>query len=203
MKRVALLLAVCLMGFSTATSVAEDKNGGDEQGWIQLFNGKDLKGWKASETPENWTVADGCIVGKGSRSHLFYMEREFTDVEFKAEVKINAGGNSGMYFRTAFGEGWPSGYEAQVNNSHRDPKRTGSLYNFVNVTDRLVPHDDWFTQHITVKGNHITISVDGKKVVDFVDEKNTYKKGYLALQQHDPGSVVMYRKLMARPLNKD
>lgn len=201
MKR-SICLPLALFTLLAATAHAKDPANGKDEGWIKLFNGKNLDGWKASELPENWTVADGCIVGKGNRSHLFYVDREFTDVEFKAEVKINAGGNSGMYFRTAFGQGWPLGYEAQVNNSHRDPKRTGSLYNFVNITERLVPNDDWFTQHITVKGNHITISVNGKKVVDFVDEKNTFTKGHLALQQHDPGSEVMYRNLMARPLDK-
>ncbi len=169
-------------------------------GWTSLFDGKTLNGWKASEMPENWSVVEGCIVGRGDRSHLFYMEQEFTDCEFKAEVKLNKGGNSGMYFRTAFGTGWPTGYEAQVNNSHKDPKRTGSLYNFVNVREQLVPDDTWWTQHIAIKGNHIVIKVNDKVVVDYVDEKNTHKKGHLALQQHDPGSVVQYRNLMVKPL---
>src|SRR5690606_5811132 len=110
----------------------------DSDGWIQLFDGKTLDGWKASEAPENWTVEDGAIVGRGGRSHLFYMERKFDDLEFEVEVKLNKGGNSGMFFRTAFSDGWPKGYEAQVNNSHRDPKRTGSLYNLVDVKEQLI-----------------------------------------------------------------
>src|SRR5437588_475896 len=86
-----------------------------------------------------------------------------------------------------------TGWEANVNNSHRDPKRTGSLYNFVDVTEQLVPDDTWWTQHIIVRGNHIIIKVNDKTVVDFTDEKETYKRGYLALQQHDPKSVVYYK----------
>ena len=105
-----------------------------------------------------------------------------------------------MYFRTAFGPGFPKGYEAQVNSSHSDPVRTGSLYNFVKVFDVLVPDDTWYTQHIIVEGNHIQIFINDKKTVDFTDEKNTFTDGYLALQQHNPGSVVMFKNLMMRAL---
>ncbi|HFB98977.1 MAG TPA: DUF1080 domain-containing protein [Bryobacterales bacterium] len=189
-----LLLASALMFGAPAASA-------EEGGWISMFDGKTLEGWKANERSENWTVEDGCIVGRGERSHLFWMKRKCRDCEFKAEVKISDGGNSGMYFRAQFGPGWPKGYEAQVNSTHKDWKRTGSLYNFVNIKEQLVPPDTWFTQHIIVKGNHIVIKVNGKTVVDYVDEKNTYTEGYLALQQHDPGSTVWYRNLKMRPLD--
>jgi len=185
-----------------ALARAEEKAAKETDGWISIFDGKTLKGWKASEEPDNWKVEDGAIVGRGKRSHLFYVEKEFGDLEFKAEVKINKGGNSGMYFRAEFGTGWPKGYEAQVNSSHTDPKRSGSLYNFVSITDKLTEDDEWFTQHITAKGNHITIRLNDKVVVDYVDKKETHKKGYVALQQHHDGSVVRYRKLMVKPLDK-
>jgi hypothetical protein len=170
------------------------------QDWKKIFDGKTLKGWKATELPENWTVVDGAISGQGERSHLFYMEQECQNCEFKAEVKLNKGGNSGMYFRAKFMPGWPDGYEAQVNNSHTDWKRTGSLYNLVNVKEQLVPDDTWWTQHIIADGNHIIIRVNDKVVVDYVDQKNMYTKGYLAFQQHDPGSRVQYRNVMMKVL---
>ena len=155
----------------------------------------------AGVDPDNWTVEDGCIVGQHDRSHLFYMDQEFTDLEFKAEVKINKGGNSGMYFRAAFGgAGWPKGYEAQVNNSHTDWRRTGSLYGISDTKEQLIPDDTWWTQHIIVKGNRIVIKVNDKVVVDHVDQENRFQKGYLALQQHDPGSVVHYRNLQMREI---
>lgn len=170
------------------------------QDWIKIFDGKTLNGWKANDNPESWSVKDGAIVGDGERSHLFYMEKECENCEFKADVKLNHGGNSGMYFRTAWGPGFPKGYEAQVNNTHSDWKRTGSLYNFENVKEQLVPDDTWWNQHIIANGNHIVIFVNDKKVVDFVDDKNTYSKGYLALQQHNKGSVVEYKNLMMKML---
>ncbi len=192
-----IVTAVPLIAIAMANRTAASA---EEEGWKSIFDGQSLNGWKASERPENWTVEEGAIVGRGPRSHLFYMDEQFENCEFKVEVKLNKGGNSGMYFRTEFGPAWPKGYEAQVNNSHVDPKRTGSLYNFVDVRKKLIEDDTWWTQHIIADGNHIVIKVNDEVVVDFVDKANTYKKGHLALQQHDPGSVVHYRKLMVKPL---
>jgi hypothetical protein len=168
--------------------------------WKPMFDGSTLEGWKANDHSESWTVKDGAITGDGPQSHLFWMKEKCVNCEFKAEVKIGHMGNSGMYFRTAFGPGFPKGYEAQVNSSHRDPVRTGSLYNFVKVLDVLVPDDTWYTQHIIVEGNHIQIFINDKKTVDFTDEKNTFTDGYLALQQHNAGSVVQFKNLMMRHL---
>ncbi len=188
-----MLTAACMAADDPAPKPGKD-------GWVSMFDGKTLKGWKASESPASWKVVKGTIVGDGPVSHLFWMVRECENCEFRAEVKLNHSGNSGMYFRTAFGPGFPKGYEAQVENTSSDPQKTGSLYNLSKVTEQLIPDDTWWTEHIIANGNHIIIKVNGKTVVDFVDEKNTYTKGYLALQQHNPGSVVEYRNLMMRPL---
>lgn len=171
-----------------------------DEGWISMFDGKSLDGWKAGDNSASWSVKDGKIVGDGERSHLFYMLHECVNCEFKAQVKINHGGNSGMYFRATFGPEWPAGYEAQVNNTHPDWRRTGSLYHFSDVKEQLIADDTWWTQDIIANGNHIIIKVNDKPVVDYVDEKNTFQKGHLALQQHNKGSVVEYRNLMMRIL---
>ena len=134
--------------------------------WIKMFDGKTLKNWKANDNPESWKVEDGAIVSSGKRSHLFWMKQECENCEFKAEVMTKPKTNSGMYFRTAFGPGFPKGYEAQVNNSGGDPVRTGSLYNFVKILDQLAQDNVWFTQDIIADGNHIIIKVNDKVVVD-------------------------------------
>ena len=69
-----------------------------------------------------------------------------------------------------------------------------------NVMEQLVPDDTWWTQHVIAKGNHIIIKVNDKVVVDYTDANNTHTKGHMALQQHDPGSVVHYKNLMVKPL---
>ena len=188
------------IAFSLALSalVLSARHKADE--WKPMFDGSTLEGWKANERPESWTVKNGAITGDGPASHLFWMKEKCVNCEFKAEVKINHGGNSGMYFRTAFGPGFPKGYESQVDNTHSDPVRTGSLYNFVKVFEQLIPDDTWWTQRIIVEGNHIQIFVNDKKTVDFTDEKNTFTDGYLALQQHNAGSVVEFKNLMMRHL---
>lgn len=188
------LLTLGVLSISLLPAAADD-------GWISMFDGKTLNGWKANEHPDSWSAKDGEIVGDGEASHLFWMKRKCKDCEFKADVKISDGGNSGMYFRTAFGPGFPKGYEAQVNSSHKDPVRTGSLYNFVPVYEQLVPPDTWYNEHIIVRGNHIIIEINGKKTVDYTDVKNTFTEGYLALQQHNKGSVVHFKNLMMKPLS--
>jgi Domain of Unknown Function (DUF1080) len=185
--------AVCLVAQESAPKPGKD-------GWISMFDGKTLDGWKANQSPESWKVVDGAIVGDGPVSHLFWMTRECENCEFRAEAKLNHSGNSGMYLRAAFGPGFPKGYESQVENTSPDPQKTGGLYGFSKVTEQLIQDDTWWTQDVVVRGNHIIIKINDKVTTDFVDQKNTYSKGYLALQQHNQGSVVQYRNLMMRPL---
>ena len=191
----ALLLAACL---SLTAFQIQPQPGKD--GWISMFDGKTLDGWKTADNPESWKVVDGMLVGDGPRSHLFWMVRECDNCEFRAEVKLNHLGNSGMFFRTAFGPGFPKGYESQVENTSSDPQKTGTLYGFDRITAQLIQDDTWWTQHIIADGNHIIITVNDKVVVDYIDAKNTFTKGYLALQQHNAGSVVQFRNVMMRPL---
>lgn len=170
--------------------------------WVKMFNGKDWTGWKINDDAEkSWKIEDGKIVAFGPRSHAFWMGEEVEDFEFEAEIMQKPGSNSGMYFRAEYCDKcWPKGYEAQVNNSGKDWKRTGGLYNFVDVKEQLVPDNTWWKQTVIAKGNHIVIKVNGKVAVDTVEAKNSFKKGYLALQSHDPGSVTYYRNLRMRKL---
>ena len=175
--------------------------------WVQLFNGKDLTGWKPHpEQPGKWSVEDGCIVGRGKAvSHLFSEKGDYENFHLKFTAKISDQGNSGQYFRAKFMKGYPNGYEAQINSTHTDPVRTGSLYNFAKVNEQLHKPDEWFTQEVIAKGNHIQILVNGKKTVDYTDAKNTHTKGHFAIQQHPPAkngpdSVVTVKKIEYKPL---
>ena len=173
----------------------------DAHGWFKVFDGQTLSGWTAP-TPGKWEVKDGVLVGQGPASHLF-SPNVYTNLEFKAEVRLNHSGNSGMYFRAALGNAWPKGYEAQVENTSPDPQRTGSLYNFHKVGEQLIPDDTWWTQHIIAIGNRIIIKVNDKIVTDYVDKNDTYTSGHLAFQQHNEGSVVEYRNVMVKRLPSD
>ena len=178
---------------------------GLDAGWIPLFDGETLNGWTASENKGTFKVQDGQIVVHGARSHLFYtgpvQHHNFKDFEFKADVMTRPGANSGMYFHTQYQEdGWPGkGYEVQVNNSHSDRIRTSSLYGIENVMDESPASDGvWFTQHITVEGKRLVVRVNGKVVNEYDD--CDLGQGTVALQGHDPKSVVFYKNVMVRPL---
>src|SRR6202043_2439494 len=121
--------------------------------WVQLFNGKDLQGWKVFPSGVgNWKVVKGHLTCSGPQSHLFSERDDFDDFHFRVEVKINDGGNSGQYFRARFKAGYPNGYEAEINSTHSDPIRTGSLCYFVNIKEMLVAPDTWFTQEVIAAG---------------------------------------------------
>ncbi len=195
MKRLlyALTLAAAgLVAWCYDPAVRADDEKKDANGWVQLFNGKDLTGWKTHpDNPGEWRVEDGILHSGGKKvSHLFTERGDYGNFHFRIEAKINDKGNSGQYFRTDFVPNYPIYYEAQINSTFPgDKRRTGSLYKFVDITEMLVPPDTWFTQEVIADDNHIEIILNGKKVVDYVDEKRTRMKGYLALQHHGPAKL--------------
>ncbi|HKB57611.1 MAG TPA: DUF1080 domain-containing protein, partial [Lacunisphaera sp.] len=166
-----LLILVALCGLLAPLPAAEMNTLTPAEaaaGWHLLFDGKSLDGWKANESPQVFTVADGQIVVKGPRCHLFYTgpvaNHDFKNFELSVEVMTKPKANSGVYFHTEWqAEGWPAkGYEVQVNNSHSDPKRTAGLYGIKDNFAAVAKDDVWFTMFIRVEGRHITASVDGK-----------------------------------------
>lgn len=175
--------------------------------WISLFDGKTLNNWKASEHPSTFSVTDGKIQVFGERAHLFYegpvSNHDFKNFEFKLSVMTTPGSNSGIFIHTAYqDQGWPSkGYEIQVNNSHTDWRRTGSVYALQDVKEAPAKDNEWFVQHIIVKGNQITVKVNDKIINEYT-EKDPAKitTGTVALQGHDPKSKVFYKDIMIKPL---
>jgi len=214
MFRFAAILTIAAMvalGAMTLDGLAMEKEK-DDKGWISLFDGKSLKGWTASENKSSCKVEDGKIVVQGPRSHLFYSgdveDANFKNFEFSADVLTHPKANSGIYFHTKYLEkGWPNkGYEAQVNNTHGDPKKTGGLYGVKDVFKSPAVDNKWFHYHIIVNGKRIIIKIDGKTTVDYTepaDLKRPHRQlssGTLALQAHDPGSRVEYKNVKVKPL---
>ena len=152
---------------------AQEMKGADGNDWISLFNGKDLDGWKAGVNASTFSVEDGTIKVAGERAHLFYVgdvqNHNFKNFEFKARVMTKPGSNSGIYIHTQYQEdGWPlHGYEVQVNNSQGDWKRTGSLYNIVDVKENYAVDNEWYTEYVKVEGIRIIININDFVVVDY------------------------------------
>jgi len=185
---------------------------GQDDGWVSLFDGKTLSGWtkvEGSRGASTWDVADGAIVGTGQSSMLYSPKGEYKNFRFRAELKINDHGNSGMYFRCPVADGdFSKGYEAQVDSTHSDPIRTGSIYGFVHIYKQIVPPDTWFTYEVECvdknwRGQvspHIKVWINGELLFELQEKTKAWPKGYFAFQQHDPGSKVEIRKIEVKEL---
>jgi hypothetical protein len=192
-----------------------------EQGYTELFNGHDLTGWTPGDNPKTWSVvhqgAEGAIVTHGPHSHLFYTgdfhNHAFKDFELKVDVMTRPGANGGVYIQTALQPGWPNkGFEIQVNNTYKtDPRKTFSIYEVKDVHEQLVPDNEWFTEDIIAKGDTITVKYNGKVLVEWTQpagwkgtsdfSERMIGTGTIALQAHDPGSVVYYKNIRIKPLD--
>ena len=201
--------------FVSSTFVSADDAA---DGWKTIYDGKSFAGWKKTENMDSWKIVDGNLQCSGERSHLFYVgeDKPFTNFEFEAECMTTAGSNAGIYFHTKLQEeGWPKyGYECQVNITHKDPKKTGSLYGVVNVGEDdlkdVVKDGEWYKTYIKVEGKHIIIRINDKVTVDYTEKEGqeAFSKdferrlgsGTFALQAHDPQSVVSFRNIKVRRL---
>ena len=195
-------------------------DGPDAGGWITLFDGKTLDGWKANENQEQWKVENGAIVASGPRSHLFYVGDDpdhpphFKSFHFKADVMTTPGSNSGIYFHTKWEEEkkharFPqTGFEAQVNNSHGDRVRTASIYHLVKNFTPPAKDNEWFTEEIVVDAEKKTIQtfVNGKLIAEYTEpegktgELEVINEGTFAFQAHDPKSTSYFKNIKVKPL---
>ncbi len=197
---------------------AGDCAGGDckiyEEGFKVIFDGKSLDGWKVGQNADTFKLQNGEIVAHGQTAHLFYVgdPQPFKNFELRVDVMTEPNSNGGIYFHTKYQEkSWPKyGFEAQVNNSHSDWKRTGSLYDVVNVKETYVKDNEWYTQTIMVQDKNVKIKINDKTVVDYTEpadqkagEQFTRKldEGTFALQGHDPKSVIHYKNIRVKRLD--
>lgn len=204
----------CLLTIFASCSAQKKSSGND--GWISLFDGKSFAGWTPSDNAETFRIDSGMIIVNGNRSHLYYSgevkDHKFKNFELKVRAMTTPGSNSGIYFHTEYKPtGWPSkGYEVQVNNSHTDWRRTGSLYAVQDVREVYVQDYEWYTEYIKVEGKHIIIKINDKTVVDYVEpegiettrgrEEKHIGTGTFALQGHDPKSKVYYKEVLVKVL---
>ena len=205
-----LVRFVLPLALIAATTFAKE----GEEGFVSLTDGKTFNGWKtAAEHTDTWKLEDGAFVSRGERCHLFFVgdEKPFKNFVLRVEVMTEPGANGGIYFHTKYQDtSWPkAGFESQVNNTQSDWKKTGSIYGIANI-GVAVPQDNiWWTQEITVEGNVVTVSIDGKKVVEYdeppgavagKDFERKLSSGTFALQAHDPKSIVHYRNIRVKRL---
>jgi Domain of Unknown Function (DUF1080) len=186
-----------------------------EEGFTSLFDGKTFSGWQmAAEHTNTWSIADGALVAHGDRCHLFYVgdEKPFKDFELKVDVLTEPHSNGGIYFHTRYQtSGWPTnGFESQVNVSHTDYKKTGSLYDVANLGNTPAKDNEWWTQDILVQSNRVTVKINNVLVLEYIEPPGVQPgkvftrklaEGTFALQGHDPKSIVHYKNIRVKRLD--
>jgi len=201
--------------------------GAEAGGWLDLFNGKDLAGWKANADPGAFTVEDGVLKAHAThpknRGHLFYTgtraeELEmFTHFELEAVARGEPDSNSGIFFHTDMEtrDGvlhLKNGYEVQLNSSVKEKRKTGSLYDVVDLATAPVDDTQWFTVRIRVEGKRIQVWLNDAGVVDYTEPENVERSpqrvgrvlraegGAIALQAHDDKSTFYFKSIRIRRL---
>jgi len=182
-------------------------------GFVPLFNGRDLAGWKSlGGSKATWKMKDGVLSGSGGTGYLFNDGKGYTNFHLRVEAMINDGGNSGVYFRAPFGpttpQGHPAfGYEAQININHKDPNKTGSLYLTHKVVAGLAQTrtelNEWFALEVIADGPRVVVKVNGAVTANFIDLAIGGRSGRIALQVLEADTVVKFRKIEIKELPPD
>jgi hypothetical protein len=202
----------------TTVAVAQDKPkvelpAPDADGWISLFNGKDLTGWEGNK--DIWRVVDGYIQGKidkiGYNTFLVYGV-PFSDFVLEAKFILPKGGNSGIQYRSKVMD--PAkfvvgGYQADIGGGYwgilYEERGRGILVKPVKDVEKTIKFDDWNTFVVTANGSKVKHEVNGVVSVDFddTDEKKRPTEGILALQYHAPGNFeIRFKDIRIKPTKK-
>jgi hypothetical protein len=219
------LIALISLAFVQLAHATEDE-------WQSLFNGKDITGWRANNDPESFTVQDGLLrirASGGTSAHLFYVGDlkdnteskdktvPFKNFELEATVRAEPNSNGGIFVHTDMSirdaaKHLAGGYEVQLNSEEKEKRKTGGLYAIVDLDKSPVDETKWFTIRVVVKDNRITISIDGKEVVDYKEPADVKRPperagrlfsptgGAIALQAHDKNSVWYFKDIRVKRL---
>jgi hypothetical protein len=160
--------AIVLLGALTALALAPASAAQQDakDGWIQLFNGRDLTGWKLRnpDGPNGWKVTDGVYVNTPPSTDLV-TEQSFYDFDLHVEFRPAVNTNSGLYLRDI--------YEVQIFDSHGKPmseSMCGALYRRVApALNACKPAGEWQTFEITFVGRRLTVVHNGQKLHDAID----------------------------------
>ena len=199
-----------------------------QEEWIDLFDGKSTAGWKPNADDGAYRVVDGALrlqaTHPDNRSHLFYVGDDdepdrFRDFELEVVARGEPSSNSGIFFHTdrETRDGvlhLKNGYEVQLNSTRKEKRKTGSLYDVVDLEEALVDDTEWFTVRIRVEGKRIRVWLNDRPAVDYTEpedvrEQRSEKRkgrylreegGAIALQAHDEESIFHFRSIRIRAL---
>jgi hypothetical protein len=209
MKRV--LLVLC-SGFLLATQAAAQAPAGN--GWISLFNGKDLSGWK-NNGQEKWVAEDGAILGESTVGHYGYLttEKTYSDFVLRLKFKCETDGNSGVFTRSRItGDSPDTGPDIEGMQVEVDPTRhTGGIYESGGrgwvalpppAGEKAIKAREWNDLEIAVEGRHYVTRLNGVQCADFQDPAPRFTNGVIGLQLHTGGGVkIRFKDIYLMPLS--
>ena len=183
----------------------------ESDGWVQLFNGKDLTGWKTQPAAlGNWVVNDGILVGSQRQGDLYSERGDFANFHLRVQAKVNLGGDSGVFFRVESDERQGVGYEAEIHKNRTYARKTGTIEAFqpngpplilgLVADDSLTKPDEWFDLEIIAQQGHFITKVNGQETANCNVPSNPHAAGRLGLQVWSPNTVVQFRKIEIKEL---
>jgi hypothetical protein len=224
----ALCLLTCMAASSLASPGAENACTGDPDHPRQLFNGKDLTGWK-HVGPGNMTVeSDGLIHTHGGMGLLYWTGGKVGNCQIHVVYRMrDENDNSGFFIRIPLEprEEWMPvhyGFEVQIDNHPETSKEdeyhsTGMLYSLTKpLAKAWKPGPEWNTMDITLDGSRTIVVLNGVKITDYKDGDPVPERkfdfepqrgprpdfGYIGLQNHSDNDVVFFKEVSIAPLKK-
>jgi hypothetical protein len=182
-----------------------------DDGFVPLFNGKDLTGWEThAAQPGDWQVKDGLLVGRGGLSYLYSKRDDLQNVHVRLKARVTAGGNSGVIVRSTYGikagSNAPHGYEAAIEDGRVDVG-TGGLYIIEDGVVRVKSEGSsfapgkFFTLEVIAQGNDIEVKVNGWTTAKYTAQDAHGPGGRLALQCHNAKTVIEFESIEIKPLD--
>lgn len=171
-----------------------------EQGWISLFDGETLFGWKANNRETNWRVHAGVIEADAGPAGLLCTTSEFADYELRCEFRLESGGNSGIFLRTLLDpkEVTRDCYELNMCDSH-PAFPTGSLVGLVKPETPVSGEGRWLEYRVKCQGRTIEVLLAGRLVLRYTDDRPQARfRGLIGLQKN--AGKAEYRNVFLRPL---
>ncbi|MFM7162357.1 MAG: DUF1080 domain-containing protein [Planctomycetaceae bacterium] len=171
-----------------------------EEGWISLFDGETLFGWKANNRETNWRVHAGVIEADAGPAGLLCTTSEFADYELRCEFRLASGGNSGIFLRTLLDpkEVTRDCYELNMCDSH-PAFPTGSLVGLVKPETPVSGEGRWLEYRVKCQGRTIEVLLAGRLVLKYTDDRPQARfRGLIGLQKN--AGKAEYRNVFLRPL---
>lgn len=166
-------------------------------GWVLLFDGESLFGWKAANDAD-WKVEDGAITATEGTPGLIHTTGQYGNYELKVDFKSVEGGNSGIFLRTSPKPADLNGrcYEINVADWGTNDWPTGSIVHHKKV-ETANDSTDWQTLEATADGPNFTVKIDGVKVLELTDEK-PLGRGFIGLQFRT--GKIQFRNIKLKPI---